>query len=96
MLLAAFVFGGNPRERLSLKSVFNIKNSRDGANALVTFGSPWHENDQRKIRLRETPEELRAAFTEAGFEDKFPAVQETRWSSACRKLFGRPWHAPVV
>ncbi|MEZ0224848.1 MAG: hypothetical protein ACAH83_09865 [Alphaproteobacteria bacterium] len=94
--LAAFVFGGDARPQLSIRSAFNIKGARDGANTLLTVKSNSERGDLWEFRVRETPEELRSLFKEAALEDRFPAVQEKFVSKVCLKLFGKPFYTPVT
>lgn len=94
--LAAFVFGGDPRSQLSIRSAFNIKGSRDGANTLLYVGANSERGNEREHRIRETPEELRSLFKQASLEKEFPVVHEKFISKVCLKLFGRPFYTPVA
>jgi hypothetical protein len=79
---------------LILKSVFNIKGARDGANALAVVQAAGYDSPERTFRIHETPEELADVFAQAGI--KFPVIQETLTSRICQKLFGKPFYKSVA
>lgn len=95
-LLSTFAFGGDPRSQVTVKSAFNVKGSRDGTNTLLVIKSASERGGEWKVRVKETPEQLRSVFKEAAVENKFPAVEETLGARIFQKLFRRPYYKPVT
>lgn len=90
---AVMTFGEDPRPRLRIKSVYNIKGANDGANSLVVCSV--NNRSRIKKRLTETPEELKAAFVAADLAEDFPEVKETTLNKVYRAFFAEDLYTPL-